>query len=295
MWDHLGHLALRCGAQVLAWHSATGFSLAREVAIIPVLLYIGLRWYAIGRQPWREWFRLMGAWREIRPVLLTMGILLALTGSAFLASIPVVIYKDHQELATAKARALKDAAEIDRTNETLRARTRELGDKLAESEKGRLAAQARTSAKPPVHVESGAAYVPNNQAGGTVIGTVVGTVNTGPQAPQLFWESINSNVRNGETYDSTYMIHVVPAETIGVLRVDVGSTRKSLQHLYIFPLNGSGMTGTGNGSASNGAVVETLNAVTGDFRIRLVSTEPDYFDIKIGCAPVACSVTQQSH
>jgi hypothetical protein len=208
---------------------------------------------------------------------------------AFIAAFPGVIYREHQSLVASRASFSASA-------HSLRDRVTALEQKNAALEHEVLVRPRSTPTPsiPPVHVESGAAYAPN-QSGGTVIGTVVGTVNTGPQAPQLFWESINSNVRNGETYDSTYMIHVVPAETIGVLRVDVGSTRKSLQHLDIFPLNGSGMTGTGNGSASNGAVVETLNAVTGDFRIRLVSTEPDYFDIKIGCAPVACSVTQQSH
>src|SRR5712691_4624721 len=97
-WPHLVHLLGRSWTQVLAWRSATTFSLLLEVAI-PCFIFLLLRLWTVGS--WKQMFTIRGAWPEVRSLLTTLVVLLAIAGTIFIAAIPVVIDQDHNDLVTA--------------------------------------------------------------------------------------------------------------------------------------------------------------------------------------------------
>lgn len=200
MWEHFTSLVGRCGAKVLALHSATTFSMVRELAI-PLLVYLGTRWQAAGWRNWREGLRLMGVWREIRSVFFTIGLLLALTVFIFLLVLPSVIYQDHSDLVSANnnlRKAAKKLAGDVKDVELERDRLKELNGTLA----AKLSAQRNPIST--VNVSPGAAYS-THQQGGITAGTVI---NNGPP-PLAMTASENVVASDKEGFIKT-IITVVP-------------------------------------------------------------------------------------
>jgi len=95
MLVHLGRFALLVWIQVLAWNSATTFSIAKEAIIVPLLvLVVALRW-TLGK----DWYKrsvLGGRGGDVlKSFAITIGVVFALIGVCYVAAIPVVVYQDH--------------------------------------------------------------------------------------------------------------------------------------------------------------------------------------------------------
>jgi hypothetical protein len=105
MWQpHLWHFLGQVWLLVLSWHSATTFSVVRDILIVPAVIALGtLRW-KLGKAFWR-WGTLISQGTD---VLKSLGIsivgLLGLLAAVFVFAIPFVVYQDHMDLVFANKR-----------------------------------------------------------------------------------------------------------------------------------------------------------------------------------------------
>jgi nitrate reductase NapE component len=116
MWtEHCWRFLGRVWIQVLSWHSATTFSIIREIIVVPVLLLLVSLWLPIRKERWWKWetirtLRKRGA-DVLRNFLLLVCVLFGLLGLVFVAAIPFVVYEDHKDLVAQVGRLGKALAQ----------------------------------------------------------------------------------------------------------------------------------------------------------------------------------------
>lgn len=101
MRSHLWHLVEQAFALVLAWNSATPFSLVKEAVFGPLIIFL-FAWCFEFRGDWKRWSVIQTRGRDIiKPFLFTILGSFALLGVVFAVAVPCAIYKDHQSLLRA--------------------------------------------------------------------------------------------------------------------------------------------------------------------------------------------------
>jgi len=103
-WPHLWRFAFQVWVQVLAWNSATTFSIAKETIIAPLLILLVTLQFTIGKGWWKPAVLQQHGGDVLRSFVVTAGVLFLLVGVAFVVAIPVVVYQDHMELVASGQR-----------------------------------------------------------------------------------------------------------------------------------------------------------------------------------------------
>jgi hypothetical protein len=108
VWPHLLRFLSRVWAKLLAWHSATTFSVVRETIIIPlviVLLTLIVILYPLRKEKWWKWDvlktlqdRIGEVFKSLVIVIISLFVLLI---AVFMAAVPVVVYQDHNNFLSA--------------------------------------------------------------------------------------------------------------------------------------------------------------------------------------------------
>jgi hypothetical protein len=94
---HLGNLIAACWWRVLAWNSATPYSLFKDLGI-PLLTFAAAWGVQFGKD-WRNWAVIKAQGKKILIAgAFTVGIPVIILIAAFLFAIPDLIYEDHQQL-----------------------------------------------------------------------------------------------------------------------------------------------------------------------------------------------------
>jgi len=105
---------------VLLWHSATSFSIIREIIIAPMAICLASLWWPIRKEKWWKWGVIKTLKDRSGDVLRTFFtivlVLLALLVLVYTAAIPFVVYQDHMDVVAAnqKLKHERDSARSER-------------------------------------------------------------------------------------------------------------------------------------------------------------------------------------
>src|SRR5579862_1517805 len=101
MWQpHLWRFLGRVWNQVLAWNSATTFSIAKEVVIAPVLLLFVALWWTLRKDFYKPSAIRSRGGDVLKAFAITIVGLFALILLCCIAAVPVVVYQDHTYLVS---------------------------------------------------------------------------------------------------------------------------------------------------------------------------------------------------
>ncbi len=99
MGMHLKHLLLDAWVQVLAWNSATSYSLAKDI-LLPIAIFC-FGWFIQFGKDWRNW-QVIGT--EGKKILklgsVAIGLPALVVVAAFSYAVPLIVYRDHDHLVS---------------------------------------------------------------------------------------------------------------------------------------------------------------------------------------------------
>jgi hypothetical protein len=113
-WLHFCRLLSQIWELIKAWHSATTFSLVREVIIVPFVMFVVSTVFTLGKNFYRPSVLLSRGRDVLRGFGYTLFTLIGLLAIVFFFALPVAIYQDHADLTKANKllrnqnRALQD-------------------------------------------------------------------------------------------------------------------------------------------------------------------------------------------